>query len=211
MQIRRIWEFLGIRMTRTLQHSKQRKGRPQPANFQADQWTAFFVPPVHIGGYACFVSQSLLVLVIALSMPFSYTCLAISGKENDTMPATKNLCAQISLELHQKISDAREESGLTTAQYITNLLIEYYEMKENGGKTTIAVLQLGGEVFLVDAGQVDVQLVALVALLDVRVHHAALWIPVGSGGYPVGRACWRWTVRRDLFDNFRRFLEKDFQ
>ena len=53
------------------------------------------------------------------------------------MPATKNLCAQISLELHQKISDAREESGLTTAQYITNLLIEYYEMKENGGKMTM--------------------------------------------------------------------------
>ena len=137
MQIRRNWEFLGIRMTRTLQHSKQRKGCPRPANFQADQWTAFFVPPVHIGGYACFVSQSLVVLVIALSMPFSYTCLAISGKENDTMPATKNLCAQISLELHQKISDAREESGLTTAQYITNLLIEYYEMKENGGTATL--------------------------------------------------------------------------
>ncbi len=53
------------------------------------------------------------------------------------MPATKNLCAQISLELHQKISDAREESGLTTAQYITNLLIEYYEMKENGGNTAM--------------------------------------------------------------------------
>lgn len=54
------------------------------------------------------------------------------------MPATKNLCAQISLELHQKISDAREQSGLTTAQYITNLLLEYYEMKENGGKTIMA-------------------------------------------------------------------------
>ncbi len=53
------------------------------------------------------------------------------------MPATKNLCAQISLELHQKISEAREESGLTTAQYITNLLIEYYEMKENGGNTVM--------------------------------------------------------------------------
>ena len=53
------------------------------------------------------------------------------------MPATKNLCAQISLELHQKISEAREESGLTTAQYITNLLLEYYEMKENGGKVTM--------------------------------------------------------------------------
>ncbi|WP_251315935.1 translation initiation factor 2 [Flintibacter muris] len=54
------------------------------------------------------------------------------------MEQKKNLCAQISLELHQKISEAREESGLTTAQYITNLLIEYYEMKENGGKTTMA-------------------------------------------------------------------------
>ena len=54
------------------------------------------------------------------------------------MPATKNLCAQISLELHQKISEAREESGLTTAQYITNLLLEYYEMKENGGKVIMA-------------------------------------------------------------------------
>ena len=58
MQIRWIWVFWGIRITRTLQHSKQRKGRPQPVNFKADQWTAFFVPPVHIGGYACFVSQS---------------------------------------------------------------------------------------------------------------------------------------------------------
>ncbi len=54
------------------------------------------------------------------------------------MPATKNLCAQISLELHQKISVARGESGLTPAQYITQLLTEYYEMKENGGKVTMA-------------------------------------------------------------------------
>ncbi len=54
------------------------------------------------------------------------------------MATTKNLCAQISLDLHQKISEAREQSGLTTAQYITNLLLEYCEMKENGGKTTMA-------------------------------------------------------------------------
>ena len=53
------------------------------------------------------------------------------------MPATKNLCAQISLELHQKISEAKEESGLTTAQYITQLLTEYYEMKENGGNAAM--------------------------------------------------------------------------
>ena len=92
---------------------------------------------VLIGGYACFVPESLVVVVIAFSMPFGYTYVAINGKENNAMPATKNLCAQISLELHQKISEAKEESGLTTAQYITNLLTEYYEMKENGGNTAM--------------------------------------------------------------------------
>ena len=54
------------------------------------------------------------------------------------MPETRNLCAQLPLDLHQRVCVAREQSGLTTAQYITNLLLEYYEMKENGGKTTMA-------------------------------------------------------------------------
>ena len=54
------------------------------------------------------------------------------------MPETRNLCAQLLLDLHQRVCVAREQSGLTTAQYITNLLLEYYEMKENGGKTTMA-------------------------------------------------------------------------
>ena len=71
-------------------------------------------------------------------MPFGYTCVAISGKKNDQMATTKNLCAQISFDLHQKISEGKEMAGLTTAQYITDLLLEYYEMKGNGGKTTMA-------------------------------------------------------------------------
>ena len=54
------------------------------------------------------------------------------------MAATKNLCAQIPTDLHQRVCEAREQSGLTTAQYITNLLIEYYEMKKNGGNQVIA-------------------------------------------------------------------------
>ena len=54
------------------------------------------------------------------------------------MEQKQNLCAQIPLSLHDRVTEAREESGLTTAQYITNLLLEYYEMKENGGKTTMA-------------------------------------------------------------------------
>ena len=59
-------------------------------------------------------------------------------KEIDTMAATKNLCAQIPTDLHQRVCEAREKSGLTTAQYITNLLTEYFEMKENGGNTIMA-------------------------------------------------------------------------
>ena len=43
------------------------------------------------------------------------------------MPETRNLCAQLPLDLHQRVCEAREQSGLTTAQYITNLLLEYYE------------------------------------------------------------------------------------
>ena len=54
------------------------------------------------------------------------------------MPATKNLCAQVPVDLHQKISEAREQAGLTTAQYITNLITEYFKMKENGGNITMA-------------------------------------------------------------------------
>ena len=54
------------------------------------------------------------------------------------MAETKNLCAQIPLELHAKVCGEREQREQTTSQYITQLLMEYYEMKENGGKTTMA-------------------------------------------------------------------------
>ena len=54
------------------------------------------------------------------------------------MAEKKNLCAQIDIDLHRKITEAKEQAGLTTAEYITNLLLEYYEMKENGGKQIIA-------------------------------------------------------------------------
>ncbi len=53
------------------------------------------------------------------------------------MPATRNLCAQIPTDLHQRVCEAREQAGLTTAQYVTNLITEYFEMKENGGNNTM--------------------------------------------------------------------------
>ena len=49
------------------------------------------------------------------------------------MAETKNLCAQIPTDLHDRVSRAKDQAGLTTAQYITNLLTEYFKMKENGG------------------------------------------------------------------------------
>ena len=51
---------------------------------------------------------------------------------------TKNLCAQVPLDLHARVCEAREQAGQTTSQYITELLIEYYKMKENGGDQTMA-------------------------------------------------------------------------
>lgn len=54
------------------------------------------------------------------------------------MAETKNLCAQLDLTLHTKVCEEREKAGQTTSQYITQLLMEYYEMKENGGKMTMA-------------------------------------------------------------------------
>ena len=54
------------------------------------------------------------------------------------MAETKNLCALIPLDLHNRVTEAREALGQTTSDYITNLLTEYFEMKKNGGKETMA-------------------------------------------------------------------------
>ena len=53
------------------------------------------------------------------------------------MAQTKNLCAQIPLDLHAQVCEAREAAGQTTSEYITQLLIEYYDMKKNGGYKTM--------------------------------------------------------------------------
>lgn len=53
------------------------------------------------------------------------------------MEQRKNLCAQVPISLHNRVTEAKEALGQTTAEYITNLLTEYYEMKENGGNATM--------------------------------------------------------------------------
>ena len=40
---------------------------------------------------------------------------------------TKNLCAQIPVELHDRLRAEQERSGLTLSAYMTDLLTKYYE------------------------------------------------------------------------------------
>ena len=40
---------------------------------------------------------------------------------------TKNLCAQIPVELHNRLRVEQERSGLTLSAYMTDLLTKYYE------------------------------------------------------------------------------------
>ena len=49
------------------------------------------------------------------------------------MATTKNLCAQVPIDLHQRVCEAKDQAGQTTSQYITALITEYFKLKENGG------------------------------------------------------------------------------
>ena len=42
---------------------------------------------------------------------------------------TKNLCAQIPVELHNRLRAEQERSGLTLSAYMTDLLTKYYEKR----------------------------------------------------------------------------------
>lgn len=50
---------------------------------------------------------------------------------------TKNLCAQIPVELHAQVCEGKERAGQSLNAYITNLLRTYYsvyQMQKTGGK-----------------------------------------------------------------------------
>ena len=46
------------------------------------------------------------------------------------MAETKSLCAKISVELHDKVTQCKDENGLTLNEYVEQLITEYYQMKE---------------------------------------------------------------------------------
>ena len=50
------------------------------------------------------------------------------------MADTKNLCAQIPLELHTKVMTEKDEMELTLSEYVTQIIKEHFE----GGKNIMA-------------------------------------------------------------------------
>ena len=64
---------------------------------------------------------------------------------------TKNLCAQIPIELHNQVTEARTQLGQTTNEYITMLITEYYKMKKEGANkmdgTRTMAFQIPEELF----------------------------------------------------------------
>ena len=46
------------------------------------------------------------------------------------MATTKNLCAQIPIDLHERVSEERERLGQTTSEYIANLIQDYRTARE---------------------------------------------------------------------------------
>lgn len=46
------------------------------------------------------------------------------------MERKKNLCAMISENLHNKVREEQQSCEISLAEYIENLLYEYYEIKE---------------------------------------------------------------------------------
>ena len=52
------------------------------------------------------------------------------------MATTKNLCAQIPIDLHERVSEERERLGQTTSEYIANLIQKhspFYSLKSAKG------------------------------------------------------------------------------
>lgn len=53
------------------------------------------------------------------------------------MADKKNLCAQIDIALHNRVTEEKGRLEMTTSQYIAALLTEYYKMKDENGGTNM--------------------------------------------------------------------------
>ena len=78
-----------------------------------------------------------MVLVIAFTGPFGYACVT-KNEEVSENGNHKNLCAQIPIDLHERVSEERERLGQTTSEYITNLIQDYANSPAVSGSNSFA-------------------------------------------------------------------------
>ena len=57
------------------------------------------------------------------------------------MATTKNLCAQIPIDLHERVSEERERLGQTTSEYITNLIQDHPAMVTRRGSSPMPTMK----------------------------------------------------------------------
>ena len=73
-----------------------------------------------------------MALVIAFVLAFGYLGFTIKKIGGTAMAGkTRNLCAEIPLELHTKVRQRQAESGETLSRYMTALITKFYEMPTN--------------------------------------------------------------------------------
>ena len=73
-----------------------------------------------------------MALVIAFALAFGYLSFTIKKIGGTAMAEkTRNLCAEIPLELHTKVRQRQAESGETLSRYMTALITKFYEMPTN--------------------------------------------------------------------------------
>ena len=64
---------------------------------------------------------------------------------------TKNLCAQIPIDLHRKVREHQEQSGKSLGEYMTWLITEFYQSKEEPNimntETRTVAFQVPAELF----------------------------------------------------------------
>ena len=64
------------------------------------------------------------------------------------MEATRNLCAQIPISLHDKVREERESLGQSLSEYVTQILKEHFEEKNTMTATKTLAFQISEELDL---------------------------------------------------------------
>ncbi len=87
-----------------------------------------------VGNMLPFAIASLLVSVNSYYISSSVYLPCKHQKGAKPMEATRNLCAQIPISLHEKVMEEKTELGQSLAEYVTQILKEHFE----GGNNTMA-------------------------------------------------------------------------